>query len=49
MIKITVCGCCHGQLDKLYKEIVKKDESDKSITNLVIICGDFQVIIYIIL
>lgn len=34
-MKITVEGCCHGALDKIYESIPK-------LTELLIICGDFQ-------
>lgn len=41
--KIAVEGCCHGELDLIYKEVRRLEQQQKSKVDLVLICGDFQV------
>ncbi|KAH3679904.1 hypothetical protein WICMUC_000647 [Wickerhamomyces mucosus] len=39
-VNIAIEGCCHGELDKIYAEVNKIDDSRRP--ELLIICGDFQ-------
>ena len=41
--QIAVEGCCHGELDKIYEtiEFIERKEGYK--IDLLLICGDFQV------
>lgn len=39
-LKVAIEGCCHGELDKIYKAIQEKNQK----VDLLIICGDFQAI-----
>lgn len=41
--KVSVIGCCHGQLKAAYQQVKIDDEKSGINTDLVIICGDFQV------
>lgn len=41
-MKIAIEGCAHGDLNKIYDEILKRQEIAKIKVDLLICCGDFQ-------
>jgi lariat debranching enzyme len=41
-MRIAVQGCCHGELDRIYKSIIDQQKSDGIPVELLLICGDFQ-------
>ncbi|PPQ63894.1 hypothetical protein CVT24_010361 [Panaeolus cyanescens] len=43
-MKIAVQGCCHGQLDAIYKHIQDLERQHGYKVDLLLICGDFQAI-----
>ncbi|KAG0233771.1 lariat debranching enzyme [Actinomortierella wolfii] len=43
-MRIAVEGCCHGQLDEIYKAIADRERSGGFKVDLLLICGDFQAI-----
>lgn len=43
-IQIAVEGCCHGELDAIYREIETLEAKNKYQVELLLICGDFQAI-----
>ncbi|EIN03753.1 DBR1-domain-containing protein [Punctularia strigosozonata HHB-11173 SS5] len=43
-MKIAVEGCCHGELDAIYRQIAVLEEQNNYKVDLLLICGDFQAI-----
>ncbi|KZT57547.1 hypothetical protein CALCODRAFT_483098 [Calocera cornea HHB12733] len=43
-MKIAVEGCCHGELDNIYAEIARRQQSGGYKVDMLLICGDFQAI-----
>lgn len=43
LFKIAVQGCCHGEIHKIYRNLVNLEEKQNVKVDLLIICGDFQV------
>ena len=43
-IKIAVVGCLHGQFENVYKDIQKHEKETNTKIDIVLCCGDFQVI-----
>ncbi len=43
-VNIAVQGCCHGELDSIYKSISDTEASTQQVVDLLIICGDMQCI-----
>ncbi|KAF7377775.1 DBR1-domain-containing protein [Mycena sanguinolenta] len=43
-MKVAVEGCCHGELDTIYREISSVENTYKYKVDLLLICGDFQAI-----
>jgi len=43
-MKIAVEGCCHGELDKIYETLAFIEHQDNVKVDLLLICGDFQVV-----
>lgn len=44
-VRIAIEGCCHGELDAIYDNLIKNNEkSGSELPELLIICGDFQAI-----
>ncbi len=43
-IRIAVVGCLHGHIKELYDDIQFQDEKEGKKTDLVLCCGDFQVL-----
>ncbi|KZO89748.1 Metallophos-domain-containing protein [Calocera viscosa TUFC12733] len=43
-MKIAVEGCCHGELDSIYAEIAKREQSGGYKVDMLLICGDFQAV-----
>lgn len=43
MLKIAIEGCCHGELDNIYKAIKAVEDHENVKVDLLLICGDFQV------
>ena len=41
-INIAVEGCCHGELDIIYKRLVAHEKQTQEKVDLLICCGDFQ-------
>ena len=41
-LQIAVEGCCHGELDQIYKTLEKVQEREGVKVELLICCGDFQ-------
>lgn len=44
ILQIAVEGCCHGELDAIYKAITSFEVKHNTKVDLLIICGDFQAI-----
>ena len=42
--QIAVEGCCHGQLDAIYRHIAVLEKTHHYNVDLLLICGDFQAI-----
>ena len=42
--QIAVQGCSHGELDKIYDSVVQSESHTGKKVDLLICCGDFQVI-----
>lgn len=42
MVRVAVVGCCHGELDKIYRDIAARDAADGRRSSLLLIGGDFQ-------
>ncbi|KAJ7231280.1 lariat debranching enzyme, C-terminal domain-containing protein [Mycena haematopus] len=43
-MKVAVEGCCHGELETIYREIGSLENKHKYKVDLLLICGDFQAI-----
>jgi len=43
-MKIAIEGCCHGELDAIYKQIHQLETRNNYKVDLLLICGDFQAI-----
>ena len=43
--QVVVEGCCHGELDQIYDVIGQLQEREGVTVDLLICCGDFQVIL----
>ena len=43
-LNIAVEGCCHGELDNIYKSIQFIQEGKGVKIDLLLICGDFQAV-----
>ncbi|KAF8218311.1 lariat debranching enzyme, C-terminal domain-containing protein [Mycena galopus ATCC 62051] len=43
-MKVAVEGCCHGELETIYREIKSLENKHKYKVDLLLICGDFQAI-----
>ena len=43
-MKIAVEGCSHGELDRIYDDILTYERDTKSRVDLVLLCGDFQAV-----
>ncbi|PIK49935.1 putative lariat debranching enzyme A isoform X1 [Apostichopus japonicus] len=43
-MKISVEGCCHGELDKIYDSIIHIQETKGITIDLLLCCGDFQAV-----
>ncbi|KAJ7856658.1 lariat debranching enzyme, C-terminal domain-containing protein [Mycena olivaceomarginata] len=43
-MKVAVEGCCHGELETIYREIKSLENRHKYNVDLLLICGDFQAI-----
>lgn len=43
-VRVAFEGCCHGELDKIYAELARKQDDTGKPLDLLIICGDFQAI-----
>ncbi|KTW28829.1 hypothetical protein T552_01458 [Pneumocystis carinii B80] len=43
-MKIAVEGCCHSELDKIYKELKRQEEKTQSQVDVLLIAGDFQAV-----
>ncbi|KAJ2612641.1 hypothetical protein H4S08_002608 [Coemansia sp. RSA 1365] len=41
---IAVEGCCHGELDNIYKQLLDRQNRINKKIDLLVICGDFQAI-----
>ena len=41
-IVVAVEGCCHGELDSIYKTIAQAEASGSPKVELLVACGDFQ-------
>ncbi|TDL18927.1 DBR1-domain-containing protein [Rickenella mellea] len=41
-MKVAIEGCCHGQLNAIYKHIAELEAKDNYKVDLLICCGDFQ-------
>ncbi len=42
VLHIAVQGCCHGQLDQIYKTIEEEEQRTGIKVDLLLCCGDFQ-------
>jgi hypothetical protein len=42
-MKVAIEGCCHNQLDEIYKTLKHIENVEKIKIDLLLICGDFQV------
>lgn len=43
-MRIAIGGCCHGELDQVYASIMYIQQQKKIKIDLLLICGDFQVL-----
>ncbi|KAJ2777573.1 lariat debranching enzyme, partial [Coemansia javaensis] len=43
-LTVAVEGCCHGELDSIYSQLLSRQQRLKKSVDLLIICGDFQAI-----
>ncbi|KAH9986833.1 Metallo-dependent phosphatase-like protein [Russula compacta] len=43
-MKVAVEGCCHGELDAIYRRIQRLESEKKYKVDLLLICGDFEAI-----
>lgn len=43
-MRIAIQGCCHGQLDAIYKHIAMLEARNRYKVDLLLICGDFQAV-----
>ncbi|KAJ2753614.1 lariat debranching enzyme [Coemansia pectinata] len=43
-LTIAVEGCCHGQLDDIYRHLQQQQQRLNKTVDLLIICGDFQAV-----
>ncbi|KAJ2910187.1 lariat debranching enzyme [Coemansia aciculifera] len=43
-LTIAVEGCCHGQLDDIYRHLRQQQQRLNKVVDLLVICGDFQAI-----
>ncbi|KAF9972371.1 hypothetical protein BGZ73_004539 [Actinomortierella ambigua] len=43
-MRIAVEGCCHGELDEIYKAIALRESRGGFKVDLLLICGDFQAV-----
>lgn len=41
-IQVAIEGCCHGELDNIYKHIQRLEREHSYKVDLLLICGDFQ-------
>ena len=41
---MAIEGCCHGELDGIYKSIKQCEERGGFKVDLLLICGDFQAV-----
>lgn len=44
MLQVAVEGCCHGELDKIYDTMKHLERQSGKVIDLLICCGDFQVL-----
>jgi len=44
-MKIAIEGCMHGDLDNVYKTIQHHEQIHNTKVDLLLCCGDFQVIV----
>jgi lariat debranching enzyme len=44
VIQIAIEGCCHGQLDDIYRHIENLETKHNYQVDLLLICGDFEAI-----
>lgn len=42
-LQIAIEGCCHGELDNIYKTLAYLEQKEGTKIDLLICCGDFQV------
>ncbi|KAF9265672.1 DBR1-domain-containing protein [Marasmius fiardii PR-910] len=43
-MKVAVEGCCHGELDNIYKHIETLESKNNYNVDILLICGDFQAV-----
>jgi lariat debranching enzyme len=43
-MRIAIEGCCHGELDAIYRHIANLESRNGYFVELLLICGDFQAI-----
>jgi lariat debranching enzyme len=43
-LQIAVEGCCHGELDNIYKTLADAESANGFKVDLLICCGDFQAV-----
>ncbi|KAJ2695058.1 hypothetical protein H4R19_005866, partial [Coemansia spiralis] len=43
-LTIAVEGCCHGELDNIYSQLLDRQKALKKKIDLLVICGDFQAV-----
>lgn len=41
-MKIAVVGCSHGELDKIYDQVLRIEREQNTKLDLLLCCGDFQ-------
>ena len=44
LVQVAVEGCCHGDLDAIYKHIQELESKNGYKVDLLLICGDFQAV-----
>ena len=41
-LRIAVEGCCHGELDEIYRQITERSKFTGKTVDVLLVCGDFQ-------
>lgn len=45
-MKVAVEGCCHSELDAIYRELRRQEDKIQARVDVLLIAGDFQVLCF---